>query len=229
MGEKKRKEAATKNWKKIVAIVAGVLFVVLMVVSSMGSSWISSFAVAKPGDSLTLDYTLYDSSGSPIVTTDQQIFKNAAAKGGAMIYSKQLSVIANQSYTDSVYPVDVYTIGNGWGNQFAFFPNEYTAISSGIVGMKTNEQKTIRLPADSSMTQLWTTDQLLRNNVNLSNIRVGDVLAMGVSNNPLEEKSNTTALNFRVAEITGKTDSGATVDFGYPRIDVKVAAINTKH
>jgi FKBP-type peptidyl-prolyl cis-trans isomerase 2 len=229
MGEKKRKEAATKNWKKIVAVVAGVLFVILMIVSSMGYSWINSLAIAKPGDHVTLDYTLYDSSGSPIVTTNEQLFKNTVTKGGAMIYSKQISIAANQTYTDPVYPVDVYTVGTGWGNQFALFPREYTAISSGIIGMRANDQKTITLPADDSMTQFWTVDQLQRNNVNLSSIRVGDVLAMGVSNNPLEEQSNTTSLNFRVAEITGKTDAGATVDFGYPRIDIKVVSINTNH
>ncbi|WP_321506853.1 hypothetical protein [uncultured Methanoregula sp.] len=228
MGEKKRKEASKKNWNKIIVIIVGVLFVVLMVVSAMGSSWISSFAIAKPGDTVLLDYTLYDASGSPIVTTDEAVFKNAVGKGGAMIFSKQLSLSANQSYIDPVYPVQVYTVGSGWGNQFAFFSKEYTAISSGIVGMKANDRKTITLPADDSMTQFWTADQLTRNNVNLTNIQVGAVLAMGVSNNPLASQNDTASLNFRVAEITRKTDAGATVDFGYPRIDIKVASINAK-
>jgi hypothetical protein len=228
MGEKKQKEAAGRKWKKIAAIVVGVLFVVLMVVSSMGSSWISSLAVAKPGDLVTLDYTLYDSSGSPIVTTNQQVFEAAIAKGSGMIYSKQLAITANQSYTDPVYTVQVFTIGNGWGNQFAIFPMEYDALSSGVVGMKAKEQKTITLPADASMTQLWSPEQLKRNNVNMTNIRVGDVLAMGVSNNQQEAESNLTSLNFRVAEITGKSDAGATVDFGYPKIDITVASINAR-
>ena len=228
MGEKKRKEAAGKQWKKIIAVVVGVLFVVLMIVSSMGSSWISSLAVTKPGDVVTLDYTLYDASGSAIVTTNQQVFENTIAKGGRMIYSKKLSITANQSYTDSVYPVQVFTVGNGWNNQFAIFPKEYDAISAGIIGMKANERKTISLPADGSMTQLWTAEQLTRNNVNMTNIRVGDILAMGVSNNAEELQSNATDLNFRVAEITGKSDAGATVNFGYPKIDVTVATINAR-
>ncbi|MFA4861087.1 hypothetical protein [Methanoregula sp.] len=227
MGEKKRKEATGKKWNKIIAIVVGVLFVVLMVVSSMGSSWINSLAVTKTGDAVTLDYTLYDASGSPIITTNQQVFEKAIAQGSGMIYSKQLSITANQSYTDSVYPVQVFTVANGWNNQFAFFPKEYEAVSAGVVGMKTNDKKTISLPVEASMTQLWTPDQLSRNNVNLSKIRVGDMLAMGVSDNR-EELSNTTSPNFRVAEITGKSEAGATVDFGCPKIDITVAAINAR-
>jgi FKBP-type peptidyl-prolyl cis-trans isomerase 2 len=230
MGEKKRKETAKRNWNKIIAIVLGVLFVVLMVVSSMGSSWINSLAVAKPGDIVTLDYTLYDASGSPIVTTDQQIFKNVVSQGGGMMYSKQLTVAANQSYGSPIYSVDVYTVTSGWGNQFAIFSREYDAVSSGIVGMKANEKKTITLPADQSMTQLWTADQLTRNNVNLSALQVGDVIAMGVSDNPTAMADNTSSFtSLRIAEITRKTDEGATVDFGYPRIDVSVASINSKH
>jgi len=228
MGEKKRKEAAGKKWNKIIVIVVGVLFVVLMIVSSMGSSWINSLAVTKPGDVVRLDYTLYDASGSPIITTNQQVFEKAIAQGNGMIYSKPLTITANQTYTDSVYPVQVFTVANGWDNQYAFFPKEYEAISAGVGGMKTNEKKTISLPVEASMTQLWTPAQLSLNNVNLSKIKVGDMMAMGVSNSHEELDSNTTAPNFRVAVITGKSDSGATVDFGCPKIDITVAAINAR-
>ena len=49
MGEKKQAEKSRKRWTKVLAIVAGVLFVVLMVVSSMGSSWMTSLSSVKPG------------------------------------------------------------------------------------------------------------------------------------------------------------------------------------
>jgi hypothetical protein len=230
MGEKKQKAASGRKWNKIIAIIVGVLFVVLMVVSAMGSSWINSLAVAKPGDIVTVDYTLYDSSGNPIVTTNQQVFENAMAKGSGMIYSKQMSIIANQSYTNPIYPVQVYTVGSGWGNNFAIFSREYDAVSAGIVGMKANDKKTIALPATDSMTQLWTPEQLTRNGVNLSVLRVGDVIAMGVSDNPSAMMSNSSALtDLRIAEVTQKSDAGALVNFGYPKIDISVASINTKH
>jgi len=230
MGEKKQKEAARNKWKKILVVTIGVMFVVLMVVSSMGSSWISSLAVAKPGDIVTLDYTLYDASGIPIVTTDEQAFRSSIAKGSGMIYSKPLSVTVNQSYADPIYPVQIYTVGTGWGNQFAIFSREYDTISSGVIGMKANEKKTITLPTDDSMTQLWSPEQLARNKVNLTALSVGDIIAMGVSNNPTAMQGNASEItDLRLAEVIRKSNEGAVVDFGYPRIDVTVASINAKH
>jgi hypothetical protein len=64
MGEKKQKEKTTAQWKQIVVVGACVLFVVLMIVSGMGSGWISAFSVAKPGDVAVIDYTFYDTANS---------------------------------------------------------------------------------------------------------------------------------------------------------------------
>jgi hypothetical protein len=77
------------------------------------------------------------------------------------------------------------------------------------------------------MTQEWTTDQLMLNKVNISDISIGDVLAMGVSDNPEAEISNTSAITYiRTGEITQKTQSGVVVDFGYPVAEVRVVSIN---
>ncbi|MDO9324518.1 MAG: hypothetical protein Q7T80_06120, partial [Methanoregula sp.] len=73
MGEKKQKEKAVAQWKKIVVVGACVLFVVLMIVSGMGSGWISAFKVIKPGDAVVVDYTFYDAGGNAILTTDQTV------------------------------------------------------------------------------------------------------------------------------------------------------------
>ena len=86
--------------------------------------------------------------------------------------------------TRALYPVQIYTADSGWTKQFAIFSPEYNAISAGIIGMKINEQKRISIPSGNSMTQTWSTDQLMLNQVNISDISIGDVLAMGVSDNP---------------------------------------------
>ena len=81
MGEKKKKEASTKKLTKIIAVIAGILFVVLMVVSAMGTSWITSFATVKPGDSVVVDYTIYNTNGYPLITTDVSQYKQAFNNG----------------------------------------------------------------------------------------------------------------------------------------------------
>jgi hypothetical protein len=229
MGEKKKKDASTKLWKKVLIVGACVLFVVLMIVSGMGSGWLSIFTVVKPGDTVVIDYTLFNAGGNPILTTDQQSYIKTAPTSRGLMLSKQISITANQSLTRALYPVQIYTTDSGWAKQFAIFSPEYNAISAGIVGMKLNEQKRISIPSADSMTQTWSTDQLMLNKVNISDINIGDVLAMGVSDNPEAEVSNTSAITYvRTGEITQKTQSGVIVDFGYPYADIRVVSINNR-
>ena len=229
MGEKKKKVESTKLWKKVLIVGACVLFVVLMIVSGMGSGWLSIFTVVKPGDTVVIDYTLFNAGGNPILTTDQQSYIKTAPTSRGLMLSKQISITANQSLTRALYPVQIYTTDSGWSKQFAIFSPEYNAISAGIVGMKLNEQKRISIPSADSMTQTWSTDQLMLNKVNISDINIGDVLAMGVSDNPEAEVSNTSAITYvRTGEITQKTQSGVVVDFGYPYADIRVVSINNR-
>jgi hypothetical protein len=228
MGEKKQQEKTVAQWKKIVVVGACVLFVVLMIVSGMGSGWISAFSVVKPGDVAVIDYTLYDAGGNPIITTDQNLFKQAKAQGKAVLLSKQISMTPNQSLAQPLYPVQVSTTGSSWvPTKFALLRPEFEAMSSGIIGMKANEQKRITISSSASMTQLWSPEQLKRNGVNLSDINIGDVLSMRVSDNPEEMATNESALAFmRIGEVSAKTDQGVVVDFGFPSADIRVVSIN---
>jgi len=125
--------------------------------------------------------------------------------------------------------VQIYTPDSGWSRQFAIFSPEYNAISAGLVGMKTNEKKRISIPSGNLMTQSWSADQLMNNNVNISDINIGDVLAMGVSDKPEVEVSNASAIMYvRLGEVTQKDPSGVIVDFGYPVAEIKVVSINKR-
>jgi len=112
MGTKKQEEKSKKLWIKVLAVGLCVVVAAMMVISAMGSSWISSLAVVKPGDVAVVDYTLNDAHGNPLVTTDAQVYKQALGSGSNILYSKQLTVTANQSAASSVYPVQVYSEGN---------------------------------------------------------------------------------------------------------------------
>jgi len=227
MGEKKRKEAEVARWKKVVVVAACVIFVVLMVVSGMGFGWLSMFAVTKPGQTVVLDYTIYDGSGNPVITTDQQVYTTAASAGKPVLYTQQIVVVANQTMTEPIYPVPVYTSQTGSESEFAIFAMELNAITSGVVGMSTNQQKTVALPASSSMSQLWSAEDLEKNGIDMNSINVGDQFAMGVSDNPEEMATNESAKTFiRISEVIRKTDGGIVVDFSYPKADIRVVSIN---
>ncbi len=231
MGEKKKKEASAKMWTKVIAVIAGVLFVVLMVVSAMGTSWISSFATVKPGDSVVVDYTIYDVNGNPLITTDASQYNQAIKSGTGLIFAKQITLAANQSWPGNVYPVQIYTTRNGWSQQFAIFSSEDNAISSGVVGMKANEKKRISFPGNSMLTDFFPEASLQHNNVNISELSVGETLAMAVSDTRQLAVANASSAYIRFGQvtqvITAGNRTGVSVDFGYPAADITVTSINS--
>jgi hypothetical protein len=226
MGEKKKKEVAQKKWKKVLFIILAVLFVVVMVVSSMGSNWITGLAPVKAGDPVVIDYTIYDTSGNPLLTSNQQLYEQQITSGKAILYTRNLSLTADQSLKTAIYPVQVYVASNGgsW-EQFALYNPEYTAISSGVVGMRTNDKKKVAFNYSSSMSALFSSDDLMKANINISALEVGETLAMGVSESPNASASNTSAVTYiRLGEVTRKSPTGVVVDFGYPYAEITLAS-----
>ena len=88
MGEKKKKEETMKTVKKVPIVGACVLFVVLMVLSGMGTGWLRMFTSVKPGDSVEVDYTIFDAAGQPIVTSDKTTYDTVVAKNRADFWIK---------------------------------------------------------------------------------------------------------------------------------------------
>jgi hypothetical protein len=225
MGDKKQKEAMMKKVKQVLVIGACVLFVVLMIISGMGSGWLTMFTVVKPGDKVIVDYTFYDISGNPLLTTNQQTYTQLAGQGKSILFGRQLSVTPGVNLTKSLYPVQIYSSDSGWSQSFAIFGMEYDAIGQNVIGMKTGDRKRVVLP-NTSLTQSWSRETLIRNNVSMDLMNVGDSLAMGVSDKPQEMASNSSVTYTRIGEITSKSADGIVIDFGYPYMDITVTAIN---
>jgi FKBP-type peptidyl-prolyl cis-trans isomerase 2 len=226
MSDKKQKEAMIKKVKQVIVVGACILFVILMILSGMSSHWLTVFTVTKPGDTVVVDYTLYDVNGNPVLTSSQQTYASASAKGRDILYSKQLSMTVGQNLTKSLYPVSIYTSGKGWTKEYALFSTEYDAIDKALIGMKAGDQKRMAVP-NSSMAQEWSATQLTKNGVNISDLNVGDVLAMGVSDDPDAMARNASSTTYtRVGQVTSKTNESVTVDFGYPAVDISIVSIN---
>jgi len=227
MGEKKKKEESMKLAKKVLIVGACVLFVVLMIISGMGSGWLTLFTSVKPGDSVTIDYTLFDAAGKPIVTTEKSTYDQVVAQGRGVFSSKQITITANQTMEKPIYAITVYPSNGGTVQQLALFSSEYNAVSSGIIGMRVNEQKRIAISSNLSMTYDWSAERLALNKINLSDITVGESFFMGVSDNPEDAANNTSANTFlRIGDVATKSPEGVVVDFSYPMADVRVVSIN---
>jgi hypothetical protein len=227
MGTKKKKEETTKLVSKILIVCVCVLFVGLMILSGMGTGWLTIFTSVKAGDTVVIDYTLFDAAGKPIVTTEKSTYDQAVAQDSGIFGSKQITLAANRTMEKPIYTIPVYPSNGGKVQQLALFSSEYDAVSSGIIGMRVNEQKRIAISSNMSMTYDWSAERLALNKINLSEINVGDSFFMGVSDNPEGAANNTTANTFlRVGEVVSKSPEGVVVDFSFPVIDVRVVTIN---
>ena len=227
MGTKKKKEETTKLVSKILIVCVCVLFVGLMILSGMGTSWLTIFTSVKAGDTVVIDYTLFDAAGKPIVTTEKSTYDQAVAQGSGVFGSKQITITANQTMEKPIYSVMVYPSNGGKVQQLALFSSEYNALSSGIIGMRVNEQKRIPISSNIPMTYDWSAERLALNKINLSDITIGDSFFMGVSDNPEGAANNTSANSYlRIGEVANKSPEGVVVDFSFPVIDVRVVTIN---
>jgi hypothetical protein len=227
MGVKKKKDETTKLVSKILIVCVCVLFVGLMILSGMGTGWLTIFTSVKSGDTVVIDYTLFDAAGKPIVTTEKSIYDQAVAQGSGIFGSQQITLAANRTMEKPLYTIPVYPSNGGKVQQLALFSSEYDAVSSGIIGMRVNEQKRISISPNMPMTYEWSAERLALDKVNLSDIRVGDSFFMGVSDNPEGAANNTSANTYlRIGEVAEKSPEGVVVDFSLPVIDVRVVTIN---
>ena len=229
MGEKKKNEAWVKTVSKIFIVLACLLFVGLMILSGMGNQWITMFNSVKSGDTVVLDVTVYDAAGKPIITSEQTVYNQVVAKGQDIFATKQLTVISNKTMDKSIFGVPG-SASTGTGlQQLAIFSSEYNAISSGIVGMKVNEQKRIAIPSDNMMKNDLSVEQLALSKINLTDISVGDSFFMGVSDTTQQVTNTTKATTYlRIGDVVSKSPDGVVVDLNYPSIEVKVVSINNQ-
>ena len=103
MGVKKKKEESTKLVSKILIVCVCVLFVGLMILSGMGTGWLTIFTSVKSGDTVVIDYTLFDAAGKPIVTSEKSMYDQALAQGSGIFGSKQITLAANRTFENPIY------------------------------------------------------------------------------------------------------------------------------
>jgi hypothetical protein len=232
MKEKKQAQqsSGTAGWKKILVVAVGVTFVVLMILSGMGTSWITGMKSAKPGDTATIDYTIRDSDGNVVITTSQSIF-NATLKSGDMAFlTSRMSIGVNSTAAKEIIRVPVYHPQVGQ-LQFGLFSPEVDAISQGITGMKKGETKTVLLMSDPSFSRHMTAEEFQGIGGNYTSVRIGDPFLLAFVEQPIMKLDNTTNPDLyisRIAYVTGKDSDGVTVNFGYARAEITLDKLSNQ-
>jgi hypothetical protein len=229
MGVKKKNEEWVKLVSKIFIVGACLLFVGLMILSGMGNQWITMFNSVKSGDTVVLDFTVYNAAGKPIITSEQTVYNQAVGQGQDIFATKQLTIISNKTMDKPIFGVPGSASTGTGVQQLAIVSSEYNAISSGIIGMKANDRKRIAIPSNTMMKNEFSVEQLALSKINLTDISIGDNFFMGVSDTS-EKVTNTTKANtfMRIGDVVSKSPEGVVVDLNYPAIEVRVVSINNQ-
>lgn len=225
----KTKKASTWTGKKIALVIIGVLFVIFMIVSSLGISWLTSLKGTEPGDVATVAYTIYDDQNRPIVTTNVKLYNDTLNKGGTVFYSNPMQVPVNVTTMTNVTRIPVQY--QDYQTNFGLFRDEMNLIATGLSGMKLNEQKRISLvmPKDSLET-LVSADQFALLVKPVNETRVNEQIVLALTDNPQINLDNTTPVDqyMRTFYVRGISPEGLDMKYGYSTIDLQIISLKTQ-
>jgi hypothetical protein len=232
----KKKGGSGWNATKIAIVIIGVLFVVLMVVSSLGMGWLSGFSSIKPGNTATVTYTIRDDLGRAVVTSDANIFNQSYAKGDVIFFSQPLKVQANVTTQANISRIPVIFDSSGTVYQFGLFRDEMNLISNSITGMKTGDQKQLSfvMPHETLENNL-TRDQF--DNIvsgtqkSSDQYAPGDQLVLAFSEHPIVNlEPNVTPADqyFRTFYVESINNESVVIKGGYKTIDLYVQSVATQ-
>ncbi|HTY52321.1 MAG TPA: hypothetical protein VMB35_03920 [Methanomicrobiales archaeon] len=227
---KKEKKQEIFPWKKVFVIAVGVLFVAMMVLSAMGSSWLSSFRSVMANDSVTIGFTLRDSAGQPVLTTDQGLYQSSLGHGYLTFYTKPLTVRAGHTGNPPTTGVDAenYYVSQTEPVRFGILGQELDEMDIAVLGMKAGDTKTIRFAYADSLILSMTKNEFTAMGGNFTNSAVGDLIPIGISETPVVEglnQNDTTPTNpvLRIATVINKTADSIEVEHRYPTADITVS------
>ncbi len=185
---KKEKKTDIFPWKKVFVIAVGVLFVAMMVLSAMGSSWLQSFRTVMVNDTVTIDFTLRDAMGQPVLTSDQNIYQTATSGGYLTFLTSPLTVqaghIGNPPYT-GVQATNYYMSQTSEQIKFGILGQELDELDAGVLGMKTGDTKTIHFTFSDPLIISMSNQEFTSMGGNFTNSAVGDLVPIGFSSAPM--------------------------------------------
>jgi hypothetical protein len=220
---KREEEKKTSVWKKVAFIAIGVAFVGMMILSSWGTGWITMFRTVQPLDTIAVQFTIRDSNGNVIITTDQPIYKAAIQQGIPVLYATEpLSMTAGKTGSPPSTLVPVYNPVIGT-TKFALFGEEYDEMSAGLLGLHTGESRTIPFAFNNTYEQSFTAESLESQGFNFSTLAIGDLVSFGVSTKPVVaglENETREESAVRTAGVVEKTNESATFRFRYATVQL---------
>ena len=224
----KPEEPGTALWKKVLFVSVGVLFVVLMVVSSMGTSWLNVFQTVKPGAVVVTDVTITDDQNRPVLTTSESVYMNGLKENRSVFLVSPFVLDAGLPYTDTVKTVPI--VAPQGGVNYTLFGEEYNAITMGVTGMHPGGTKTIPLGGNVTEERNYTAEEFEQLGGDFGNASIGDEMVLSFVENPAALYDNTTTPSYalRTTHVVNRTDDSLVLSFSHARADLTVSQVRSQ-
>jgi hypothetical protein len=208
-------------------VIGGIGFVVVMIVSSLGTGWLVGMKPAQSGDVAYCDVTLKDDQGRTVFTTNERIFNASLEQGNPAWLAASMAIAVNITTENLVEPITAYFPGGGQSS-FAFLGPEYNQIAEGLVGMKNGETRRIPFEQDTGFQREMTEEEFAGIGGNFTQARVGDQLIFGFTTAPMigAEDNTTPGYALRTVTVSNKTGETITVVYGYSSADVTLLQLS---
>lgn len=224
----KPEEPGTALWKKVLFVSVGVLFVVLMVVSSMGTSWLNVFQTVKPGAVVVTDVTITDDQNRPVLTTSESVYMNGVKENRSVFLVSPFVLDAGLPYTDTVKTVPI--VAPQAGVNYTLFGEEYNAMTMGVTGMHPGGTKTIPLGGNVTEERNYTAEEFEQLGGDFGNTSIGDEMVLSFVENPAALYDNTTTPSYalRTTHVVNRTDDSLVLSFSHARADLTVSQVRSQ-
>ena len=217
-----------------IALVIIILIVISAVfgaiIFGMVGSQQTSQQISKTGDVATIAYTIYDDQNRPIVTTNSKIYNDTLNNGGTIFYSNPLMIPVNVATNTNVTRIPVQY--QQYQTYFGLFKDEMGLISTGLSGMKMNDQKQISLVMTKD--PLETTidaDQFAHLVKPVTETHVNEQIVLALTDQPQQVNLDNTASAdqyMRTFYVKKINPEGLDMKYGYSTIDLQILSIKTK-
>jgi hypothetical protein len=226
--EKKGKPAKknggwTTSWAKIFLVMGCILFVGVMIITSMGTNWLVTMKPAQPGDTAVVDITLKDELGRPVFTTNERIYTQAVEKNQTVWLAQYLTVTVNRTTNNPVETVPA-TLSGKETEYFAFLGPEMNQITSNLVGVKEKSTKQIQFVRDPQFQTVTDREGFESIGGNFSTVVDNQQMIFGLTIPSIngDDINSTPQYALRTVLLKNKTNETVTIDYGYRTADITI-------
>jgi hypothetical protein len=233
--EKKGKPAKkngdwTKSWAKIFLVLGCILFVGVMIITSLGTNWLVTMKPAASGDTAVVDLTLKDELGRPVFTTNERIYNQAVEKNQTVWLAQYFTVTVNKTTNSLVEPVPA-TLSGKETQYFALLGPEMNQITNNLVGMKEKSTKQIQFVQNPQFQNVTDGEGFERMGGDFSAVEENQQMIFGLTIPSMsgDDINSTPEYALRTVILKNKTNDTVTIDYGYKTADITILKLTRSH